>query len=339
MRKKTTTEGQTGLSDRLAPATWADQSRPTRRWWWLLFCLVAVTVGCALNPAAQSDTVASAGNGYPVAAEFQAFFDEHGGLRVFGYPIGDIYFDELSGRRIQYFQRLRLEYDPRTENVTLTSLGEWAVPELADQILAPGARGRGEDSRHENTMVQDEFLEFYQEFGGSSFFGSPRSPQLNEGGRRVQYFENASLVWHPESPVDHRVQLGLLGEAHYRHVGIFEDPGRSRPLDSAAVREAVVVANVRAPILYGGEDQVVYVYVETPDDRRPVAGAQVNVAFEYDGKEVVKDLRLTDSDGQTSIEMSFNQASPGQRVRIRITAQAPGGDTIGQTSQAFKLWW
>jgi hypothetical protein len=45
--------------------------------------------------------------GHTVRGEFFDYFNAHGGLRVFGFPITEEF--TLNGRTVQYFQRVRME--------------------------------------------------------------------------------------------------------------------------------------------------------------------------------------------------------------------------------------
>lgn len=61
---------------------------------------------------------------YPVCFAFLEFFESHGGVRVFGYPISS--FELHDGRIAQYFQRARFEWHPEKpagQRVVLTKLG------------------------------------------------------------------------------------------------------------------------------------------------------------------------------------------------------------------------
>ncbi len=57
--------------------------------------------------------------------EFLDFFNTHGGLRIFGFPITEEF--PLNGRTVQYFQRARMELypeNPAGQRVQLGVLGE-----------------------------------------------------------------------------------------------------------------------------------------------------------------------------------------------------------------------
>ena len=63
--------------------------------------------------------------GHTVRGEFLDYFNQHGGLRIFGYPITEQF--TLNGRTVQYFQRARLDLYPEnqaSQRVRLGLLGE-----------------------------------------------------------------------------------------------------------------------------------------------------------------------------------------------------------------------
>jgi hypothetical protein len=275
-----------------------------------------------------------------IAPEFRSFVGQNGGPQIFGRALGEAYLDPHSGRLVQYFQQMRLEYDPIAQQVSITPLGEWAVPQPANQVLVPvPPEGNQRFFPQTNLIVQDEFLSFYEAHQGEQLFGLPISPQLDEGGMRAQYFQNVRLEWHPAAPLAYRVQVGALGAAHYRQVGAFQDPGRSRPLASAGVNEAIVRASVAAPILYEQEQQTIFVDVHTPDGQRPVEGVFIDLVVTFDGQTKWVRLPETDGEGHSRGYLPLDEASAGQRIQVQVTASAPGGDSIGLTTLTFKKWW
>ena len=48
--------------------------------------------------------------GHSLAYGFKEFWEQHGGLKIFGYPISEEFVE--NGRTVQYFERARFEYDP-----------------------------------------------------------------------------------------------------------------------------------------------------------------------------------------------------------------------------------
>ena len=56
-----------------------------------------------------------------------------------------------------------------------------------------------------------EFLDFWRGYGGIQTFGYPMTPEFQQDGMTVQYFERHVLELHPDNPEDHRVLLRRLG--------------------------------------------------------------------------------------------------------------------------------
>ena len=60
--------------------------------------------------------------------------------------------------------------------------------------------------------VRDNFLRYWQAFGGLPVFGYPITGEIDQNGSVTQYFERARLELHPGSwPERFDIQLGLLG--------------------------------------------------------------------------------------------------------------------------------
>lgn len=155
---------------------------------------------------------------------FATYYAEHDGLRLFGLPLSTAL--DVNGRRVQWFERTRLEH--------------W--PEFADTPYAiqPGLVGReytdGRDFPKQSFFpnrpdliffpetshgVGAPFLDFWTAHGGLDVFGYPISDEFSEvldDGRirRVQYFERARLEVHPRPDGSGEdVLIGLLGRALY----------------------------------------------------------------------------------------------------------------------------
>jgi hypothetical protein len=76
----------------------------------------------ATVPASQdADCLRFEITGHNVCGRFAAFWEDHGGLPVFGYPMSEPF--EQNGMTVQYFERARFEYQP----------GVW--PERSDVLL------------------------------------------------------------------------------------------------------------------------------------------------------------------------------------------------------------
>jgi hypothetical protein len=133
---------------------------------------------------------------------FKSFWDQYGGLAIFGYPITGEFRDAVN-RNVQYFERARFEWHPgvwpEQHNVLLGHLG-WESLERAedDAILQadsplPGCRYFSETRQN----LCDEFLDYWERFGGLPVFGFPISQRFAEDNVKVQYFERARFEYHP----------------------------------------------------------------------------------------------------------------------------------------------
>jgi len=294
--------------------------------------------GCSLGQVLGSPDQTNGGEQIPVADQLDVFYQQNGGTRNFGYTLTEAFPD--GDMLVQYFQRMRLEYDLSRNDIFIAPLGEWAVPALDNQILAPVAPSVHSRLFEETGFtVQDEFLTYYETNNGEVLFGPPISPQLDEGGARVQYFQNARLEWHPDAPLEYRVQVGRLGESHYRDQGIYEDPVHGQAIPSAGLDEAVLFANVMSPIQYEGDEQVIYVDVATQDGRRRVQAVSVEATAYYESGSKTIELPDTDGLGHTQGALKLDDATPGQDIKVIIEAFGATNELIGSTSLTYTKWW
>lgn len=297
--------------------------------------MVLVLVACI-----ETTQGVPAPNGVEVATEFETFYREFGGSRIFGEPITQAFQIMEDGPTIQYFQTMRLE-SAGEEAVVIYPLGEWAIEGLAE--LTPAITPQDSPSRYfEETdqTIQDEFWAFYETFHGERLLGPPISPQLNEGGVRVQYFRNGRLEWRPELPVEQRIQVSLLGQAHFdaEMSFIYRQTVLAQPVPSAGLSQVIVEATVQAPILYGGEQQTVYVTVRTPEGK-PVQGIDVDVLVSHDDRETMIDLGQTDDVGKIVQVLVLEEIVPGEDVDLNIRVFDADGRVVGSTMLRFKTWW
>jgi hypothetical protein len=281
--------------------------------------LIGLLAACGAEPDAPPTAVGR--NGLPVAPEFLDFYNENGERRLLGDPISEPFVAEENGRTLQYFQNIRLEYDASAGQVVITPLGEWALAGLREQVLAP--------------MPTDSPARTFAE----TLLGPPISPQLNVDDLRVQYFANGRLEWRPESPTDLRVQLSPLGQAHFDNEMRFtyQENRDARPVSSAGVSAVNVDAYVQAPILYNGEDQVLYVTTQTPGGD-PVTGLMVDLTLSYGDVTETMALGLTNDNGQITFPLTIS-VPPGEQVILHLQARGSDGRILGETVLTYKTWW
>jgi|GEM_PF-768112 len=278
--------------------------------------------------------------GYAVLPQFHSFYADSGGAELLGEAITGAC-EAPDGRIVQYFRRVRLDDLPDRDEVMVYPLGEWALDGV--QTPAPAPVPAGSEERYfpeTGYAVQDEFLSFFDDQEGENVLGLPISPQLYEGELRVQYFRNGRLEWHPESPRSLRVRLGPLGQAHYMQVGSAEMrcDVLARPA-TANVQSAVEVqATMKAPILYAGEEQVVYVQITTPAGR-PVSGIPVFLSVTYRGDTFARALGETGEAGAVAGPLNLPGFVPGEEVEVEVLAYGVANQILGQSGLSFKTWW
>lgn len=162
--------------------------------------------------------------GYFVTQPFLSYWQENGGLGLFGYPISDLVqeTDKATGEvyMAQYFERARFEQHPSLGNqVLLGRLGALVQEPEPPAQPTPGAQYFPETGHN----VSPTFLKFWNERGGLAVFGYPITEERMEknpiDGKEytVQYFERNRFELHPEKAgTPYEVQLGLLGTELYR---------------------------------------------------------------------------------------------------------------------------
>jgi hypothetical protein len=166
--------------------------------------------------------------GHTLWGGFRDYWNAHGGLGQFGYPITE-QFQEANptdGKMytVQYFERARFEWHPENRppfDVLLGLLGrtitqgrERETPFLPAQPQKSPGFVYFPPTGHN---MASQFVQYWQEHGGLPVYGYPISEAFMEMSQTdgkpylVQYFERNRLEYHPELPEAYRVSLGLLG--------------------------------------------------------------------------------------------------------------------------------
>lgn len=156
--------------------------------------------------------------GFTVSGPFLRYWQERGGLFSYGYPITAL--REEDGLRVQYFERARMEWHPQNAGseyeVLLSPLGSQLARGRDFREASPTDAIDGIYFPETGHNLQNEFLQYWNEYGGLARFGYPISEELEEGSNsrryRVQYFERARMEWHPENEEPYDVLLGQIGK-------------------------------------------------------------------------------------------------------------------------------
>jgi beta propeller repeat protein len=154
--------------------------------------------------------------GHTLGYGFKSFWQQHGALPVFGYPLTDEFGepDPAGGppRPVQYFERFKLEYDAGepdpARQVKIARLGaDWLAgrepPRLPPIEDGPNRRYFPETG---HTLAAG-FKRYWDTHDGLRLLGFPISEEMDEGGRTVQYFERGRLELDPTND-DPRTRIG-----------------------------------------------------------------------------------------------------------------------------------
>jgi subtilisin family serine protease len=165
--------------------------------------------------------------GHTLRQPFLGYWEAHGGLPIFGYPISEPFAEvnAADGKTyiVQYFERNRFEYHPEfagtPDAVLLGLLGREVT---AGRTFDPVAPFTSDATRRyfpaTGHSLQGAFLRYWQTRGGLALFGYPISEEFLEANPAdgkvytVQYFERNRFEYHPEfAGTPYEVLLGLLG--------------------------------------------------------------------------------------------------------------------------------
>jgi LPXTG-site transpeptidase (sortase) family protein len=224
-----------------------------------LTLLLALAI-VALVPTAPAAANTQAGipvrfseTGHTLGYSFRQFYDQRGGLAIFGLPLSEVFVED--GRPVQYFERARLEWHGELASVQAGLLGRWAAeslsgePAFAPLAAPPPAADLFAETGH---SLGGEFAAFWWANGGLASFGYPISEPFAQRSEQdattytVQYFERARFEAHPENGPGYRVLLGHLGR---QYMAAHPPPGWAlQPAASAADAWAALrPSHVRIP--------------------------------------------------------------------------------------------
>lgn len=154
-----------------------------------------------------------------VCQPFLNFWEEEGGLAIYGYPVSDQIQETIKGTgevyTAQYFERARFELHSTTgRQVLLGRLGALIQKPHPAAAQIPEAQFFPETGHN----LKGPFLQFWVDNGGLAQFGYPiteerieKSP-TDQKDYTVQYFERSRFELHPEhTGTPFEVQIGQLG--------------------------------------------------------------------------------------------------------------------------------
>jgi hypothetical protein len=185
----------------------------------LVAALVLAGVAGGAPDARAADTPQCfAETGQCVGPLFLAYWQQHGGLAVNGFPLSAERVEVLEDGKpytVQYFERVRMEYHPENlapYDVLLGQFGRRLHPADPPAAALPG-QAYFQETGHN---LGGDFLAYWQANGSLAQFGFPLSEEFTEtleDGQpyMVQYFERARFEHHPENDPPYDVLLGQFG--------------------------------------------------------------------------------------------------------------------------------
>ncbi|MFN5058910.1 MAG: DUF4352 domain-containing protein [Chloroflexota bacterium] len=200
--------------------------------------IVALTLMLStMYQAAHADQRCFAETGYCIDGRIREFWEQNGGLAVFGFPINNIEQTVIDGNPITYqrFERNRIELHPNNQRPYDVQLGRLGADRLTQQGRDWFTFAKSSDSggcrvfAETGHAVCGDILKAWRSNGlqldtnravsdaeSLALFGMPISgvetETLGDGKQyQVQWFERARFELHPENPAPYNVLLGLLG--------------------------------------------------------------------------------------------------------------------------------
>lgn len=194
----------------------------------LLACLVIVSGLLAISSnhsrltQAQTDERCFSETGYCISGSIRTYWEQNGGLPVFGFPITAQQIEQVEGTwegPVQWFERDRLE-DHGTQGVMAGRLGADILERAGTPwetfptvLTAPSGCIYTDLTDH---SLCEPFLSYWQNNGGLERFGYPITEPfevtIDGWTGTVQYFERRRMEHHTElSGTPYEVLLGLLG--------------------------------------------------------------------------------------------------------------------------------
>jgi len=281
--------------------------------------LLTLLVASALLPLPAA-TAASRARCFPetgqcISGAIRAYWERHGGLRVFGYPITDVVVDQVDGTwkgPVQWFERDRLEDHSAQEQgvlagrlgATMLELQDRRWEELPRVDQAPAGCRYFPQTGH---SLCGAFLRTWQAGGGLQRFGYPLTEPMEESlmvgstiwTGTVQYFERRRMEQHQElAGTPDEVLFGLLGRDIFAYAKVLKCGKADSPLvDLAQARGyscAVSLSRLHIPIAVQPFERGVMIWVSHPARkpgtiyvvfREPTTGALVWQRYVDDWRE------------------------------------------------------
>ncbi len=269
--------------------------------------------------------------GHYVQGDFWRYYQQVPNAEiVLGYPITEQLVRD--GKRVQYFENMRLEQVPG-QPVRPTPIGRELYEPLPGIHINNPSACRSFASGY---AVCYAFLAFFEAHGGETVFGQPISPFEFYNGRIVQDFENARLEWRPWLSGEQKVAVAPLGLAYFEAQG--EDPSlRQAVVPEARIRPLSLDVRVfvSRAVTHQTDQQMVFVVVRD-QAFQPLAGAQGDLLVLWPDGSRQAFAFVTDKRGIARQLLTFADLPAGSVVQIEARVQSSGLD--GEAETSFRIW-
>ncbi len=164
---------------------------------------------------------------------FKNYWEQHGGVATFGYPITEEFSEfnpaDSQSYTVQYFERARFEYHPEFKGTPYeTELG--VLGRTFAFVKSPVLNNINDDQHtyfpQTGQSLAFGFKYYWEHNGGLAVFGYPITNEFSEvnpiDGKTytVQYFERGRFEYHPEfKGTPYETELGLLGDQYLKFRG------------------------------------------------------------------------------------------------------------------------
>ncbi len=191
----------------------------------MVFLITLAALALPLQTRAQADERCFPETGYCISGNIRTYWEQNGGLPVFGFPITPLQEETIEGvwtGPVQWFERDRLEdHTADGEGVLAGRLGALALElEGTPWHTFPQVESAPQGCRYfEQTghSVCPPFAAYWEQNGGVERFGYPitEAQEMTIDGwtGNVQYFERRRMEHHLENlGTEFEILLGLLGK-------------------------------------------------------------------------------------------------------------------------------
>jgi hypothetical protein len=261
---------------------------------------------------------------------------------VYGYPITDAFEDTKSQKIVQYFERARFEL-----NIEIYAELPVSRTQLGTLLYEPGIpieikKNTPACKQFPSTGFQvcHDFLDFFDEHGGTAQFGEPISNMEYHSNQIVQYFQLARLEWHREKPPMQRIEISNLGLQYFNKVR--EDPRRRMPNQGRKNVQSIIEIQARAfsksGVIASGDDQAIYIIVHD-QNFLPVANVKADVEITLPSGEILRNSEplITDAKGIASYKIKrVNCDVVGEAI---VKVKLSYGSLEDQATTSFRVWW